>query len=93
MKGRIFIVTLAAASLLSFGAMAGNSSTIGQFGFYNHAGVAQSVGFGSNKSSISQFGVNNTAITMQSAGWAGSNSSTVTQGGAGNVAVTVQSAH
>ena len=96
MKARIFLVTLAAASLLSFGALAAggyNSSSVGQHGFGNVAGVGQVAGpNSSNTSHISQNGVSNFAVTGQTAVFGGSNTSSVSQSGAGNTAVTSQTA-
>jgi hypothetical protein len=93
MKGRIFIIALAAASLLSFNAFAGsaNKSSISQSGYGNLAAIGQVASHhGTNSSSISQKGVHNFAITGQIATRGASNSSKVSQSGAGNVAVTVQ---
>ena len=98
MKGRIFIATLAAASLLSFSAWAhghsaSNSSSIGQHGFGNVAGAGQvAVAGGKNTSTISQMGAFNFAATGQFAAFGGQNSSHVSQFGVGNVAVTSQAA-
>jgi len=96
MKARTFLLTLASASLLSFGAFAAggsNHSTVGQHGFGNVAGVGQVVGpNSSNTSHINQRGVDNFAVTGQLAVFGGSNTSSVSQSGFGNTAVTSQTA-
>jgi hypothetical protein len=89
MKARLFIATLAAASLLSFAAYAGssNSGHVSQHGFANF-GVVGQVAFagGKNSSSISQHGAFNVAGTGQVAAFGGRNNASISQGGVGNVA-------
>ncbi|MGD1036270.1 MAG: hypothetical protein ABR878_03570 [Roseiarcus sp.] len=95
MRTRMFIIALASASLLSFGAYAktGNHSSISQHGAFNVAGAGQFAAFGgTNNSSISQHGAFNFAATGQVAVFGGHNSSSVSQHGVGNVAVTSQTA-
>jgi hypothetical protein len=95
MKCRLFIATLASASLLSFAAYAGasNSGHISQHGFGNVAGIGQFAAFGGkNSSSISQYGVANTAVTGQTAVFGGRNNASVSQSGIGNIGVVSQTA-
>jgi hypothetical protein len=90
MKARLLIVTLSAASLLSFSAFAGNTKNVAQFGFLNSNNSLQVSAFGSNSINSLQVGAFNQNNAAQIAGPFGSNSSNSAQFGIGNSNNTVQ---
>lgn len=97
MRTRIFIISLASASLLSFSAFAHspgtNHGTISQTGSHDTAGIGQVAGpNSSNTASISQSGSHDMGVTGQAAMFGGKNTSTTTQSGSHDTAVTSQTA-